>query len=135
LLKNLISILNSSAALPKTQMCIIEKNKISESIAKFILPIGAVINMDAAAIYQIVAVIFIAQLNNRYLDIVDLTIASLITTLASIGCASIPGSAVTSMLMVLNALNLPTHQISIIFAADWIMYKRFEFNFNFCFFF
>ena len=102
-------------------MCIIEKNRIGEGIAKFILPIGAVINMDAAAIYQIVAVIFIAQLNNRYLDIVDLAIASLITTLASIGCASIPGSAVTSMLMVMNALNLPTHQISIIFAADWIM--------------
>jgi Na+/H+-dicarboxylate symporter len=102
-------------------MCIIEKNKVSESIAKFILPIGAVINMDAAAIYQIIAVIFIAQLNDRHLDFVDLIVASLITTLASIGCASIPGSAVTSMLMVLNALNIPSHQISIIFAADWLM--------------
>ena len=102
-------------------MCIIEKNKVSESIAKFILPIGAVINMDAAAIYQIIAVIFIAQLNGRHLDLADLIVASLITTLASIGCASIPGSAVTSMLMVLNALNIPSHQISIIFAADWLM--------------
>lgn len=107
--------------MPTSQTCIIEKNKVNESIAKFILPIGAVINMDAAAIYQIVAVIFIAQLNERSLDIVDLTVASLITALASIGCASIPGSALTSMIMVLNALNLPTHQISLIFAADWIV--------------
>ena len=113
--------IKSSAALPTSQTCIIEKNKVNESIAKFILPIGAVINMDAAAIYQIVAVIFIAQLNERSLDIVDLTVASLITALASIGCASIPGSALTSMIMVLNALNLPTHQISLIFAADWIV--------------
>ena len=104
--------------MPTTQTCIIDKNRINESIAKFILPIGAVINMDAAAIYQIVAVIFIAQLNGRYLDVIDLMVAGLITALASIGCASIPGSALTSMIMVLNALNLPTHQISIIFAAD-----------------
>jgi Na+/H+-dicarboxylate symporter len=77
--------------------------------------------MDAAAIYQIVAVLFIAQLNQRQLDMIDLIVASLITTLASIGCASIPGSALTAMIMVLNALNLPSHQISIIFAADWLM--------------
>jgi Na+/H+-dicarboxylate symporter len=86
-----------------------------------LLPIGATINMDAGALYQIVATIFISQINGMQLSFSDIFISVLTAIFASIGGASIPGGVMTSLVMVLDALNLPTNQISMVFAADWIM--------------
>lgn len=44
--------------------CIEENNGVDKRISRFILPIGATVNMDGAAIFQCVAAVFIAQLNN-----------------------------------------------------------------------
>ncbi len=77
--------------------------------------------MDGTALYEAVAVIFIAQLNERYLSFVDLIDCSLTATLASIGAASVPSAGLITMLIVLNALNLPTHQISLIYTVDWFL--------------
>lgn len=52
----------SSATLPVTIQCLEEKNKVSPQISRFMLPIGATINMDGTALYEAVAAIFIAQL-------------------------------------------------------------------------
>lgn len=52
----------SSATLPVTIQCIEEKNKINPQISRFMLPIGATVNMDGTALYEAVAAIFIAQL-------------------------------------------------------------------------
>ena len=71
--------------------------------------------------YEAVAVIFIAQLNNRQLSLADLLVTSLTATLASIGAASVPSAGLVTMLIVLNALNLPTNQISLIYVVDWFL--------------
>lgn len=77
--------------------------------------------MDGAALYEAVAVIFIAQLNDRNLTFVDLIVTALTATLASIGAASVPGGGLVTSLIVLNALKLPVNQISLIYAVDWIL--------------
>jgi Na+/H+-dicarboxylate symporter len=66
--------LYSSATLPITFRCIEDKNKIHRMISRFVLPVGATINMDGTALYEAVAAIFIAQLNNRSLPFVDLVV-------------------------------------------------------------
>ena len=64
----LIIILCRAAALPITFRCMQEKNKIDPRISKFVLPIGATVNMDGTALFVTVASIFIAQMNNIPLD-------------------------------------------------------------------
>lgn len=112
---------SSTAALPTTFTCIEEKNKVNKLISRFVLPVGATINMDGTALYEAVAVIFIAQLNDRELSFMDLIVTSLTATLAAIGAASVPSAGLVTMLIVLGALNLPTHQISLIYTVDWFL--------------
>lgn len=50
-----------------------------------------------------------------------LDLHSLTATLASIGAASIPSSALITMLIVLTALGLPTNDVSLLFAVDWML--------------
>lgn len=58
---------SSSATLPVTMQCLEEKNHIDPRVARFVLPIGATINMDGTALYEAVAAIFIAQLRGKIL--------------------------------------------------------------------
>ena len=53
----------SAATLPATLKCVKEMNKVDARVAHFVLPIGATVNMDGAAVYEAVACIYIAQLN------------------------------------------------------------------------
>lgn len=59
---HLIVFFSSSATLPVTIQCLEEKNKVNPQVSRFMLPIGATINMDGTALYEAVAAIFIAQL-------------------------------------------------------------------------
>lgn len=64
-----VSLCASSATLPVTFRCAEEKNLIDKRITRFVLPVGATINMDGTALYEAVAAIFIAQLNDLELHI------------------------------------------------------------------
>lgn len=59
---------NSSATLPITMKCLLENCNVDRQIARFVLPVGATINMDGTALYEAVAAIFIAQVNDYELD-------------------------------------------------------------------
>ncbi|KAL8219812.1 UNVERIFIED_CONTAM: Neutral amino acid transporter B(0) [Gekko kuhli] len=62
---------SSSATLPLMIKCVEENNGVSKHISRFILPIGATVNMDGAALFQCVAAVFIAQLNNIPLNFIQ----------------------------------------------------------------
>uniref|UniRef100_A0A3Q0SN00 Amino acid transporter n=1 Tax=Amphilophus citrinellus TaxID=61819 RepID=A0A3Q0SN00_AMPCI len=64
-----LMISSSSATLPVTFQCAEENNCIDKRITRFVLPVGATINMDGTALYEAVAAIFIAQLNDYALDV------------------------------------------------------------------
>ncbi|XP_055469983.1 excitatory amino acid transporter 3 isoform X2 [Psammomys obesus] len=69
-----LMISSSSATLPVTFRCAEEKNQVDKRITRFVLPVGATINMDGTALYEAVAAVFIAQLNSM-----DLSIGQIIT--------------------------------------------------------
>ena len=81
---------SSSATLPVTVNSLEQGNKIDPRISRFILPIGATINMDGTALYEAIAAIFIAQVNNMNPSIGQLFAISITATAASIGAAGIP---------------------------------------------
>lgn len=64
-----VSLYASSATLPVTFRCAEENNLVDKRITRFVLPVGATINMDGTALYEAVAAVFIAQLNDLELDI------------------------------------------------------------------
>merc|ERR1719153_1949149 len=81
---------SSSGTLPVTFQCLEEKNGVDPRVTRFVIPIGATINMDGTALYEAVAAIFIAQYNGMSLGIVEYITISITATLASIGAAGIP---------------------------------------------
>uniref|UniRef100_S4RZS9 Amino acid transporter n=1 Tax=Petromyzon marinus TaxID=7757 RepID=S4RZS9_PETMA len=58
----------SAGTLPVTFRCLEENLKIDKRVTRFVLPVGATINMDGTALYEAVAAIFIAQMNGVVLD-------------------------------------------------------------------
>ncbi|XP_057318656.1 excitatory amino acid transporter-like isoform X1 [Microplitis mediator] len=112
---------SSAAALPITFRCLEENNKIDARVTRFVVSVGATVNMDGTALYEAIAAIFIAQLNGISLSFGDIVTVSFTATLASIGAASIPSSALVTMLLVLTALGLPTNDVSLLFAVDWLL--------------
>ncbi|XP_020281179.1 excitatory amino acid transporter-like [Pseudomyrmex gracilis] len=112
---------SSAATLPLTFRCLEENNKIDPRVTRFVVAVGATVNMDGTALYEAVAAIFIAQLNGISLGFVEIITVSLTATLASVGAASIPSAALVTMLLVLTALGLPTNDVSLLFAIDWML--------------
>ncbi|KAB1274313.1 Neutral amino acid transporter B [Camelus dromedarius] len=112
---------SSSATLPLMMKCVEEKNGVAKHISRFILPIGATVNMDGAALFQCVAAVFIAQLNQQSLDFVKIITILVTATASSVGAAGIPAGGVLTLAIILEAVNLPVHDISLILAVDWLV--------------
>ncbi|XP_026871392.2 excitatory amino acid transporter 3 [Electrophorus electricus] len=116
-----LMISSSSATLPVTFRCAEENNRIDKRITRFVLPVGATINMDGTALYEAVAAIFIAQLNGLDLDVGKIVTISITATVASIGAAGVPNAGLVTMVIVLTAVGLPASDVTLIVAVDWLI--------------
>ncbi|KAK5881976.1 hypothetical protein CesoFtcFv8_020612 [Champsocephalus esox] len=112
---------SSSATLPSMIKCIEENNGIDKRISRFILPIGATVNMDGAAIFQCIAAVFIAQLNNYELNAGQIFTILVTATASSVGAAGIPAGGIITIAIILEAIGLPTNDLSLMLAVDWIV--------------
>lgn len=112
---------SSAGTLPVTIKNTQENLGVSNKISSFVLPLGATINMDGTAIYQGVAVVFIAQFYGMDMTLMQLTTVVLTTVLASIGTAGVPGAGMIMLAMVLAAVNLPLEGIALIAGIDRIL--------------
>uniref|UniRef100_A0A673SUH1 Amino acid transporter n=1 Tax=Suricata suricatta TaxID=37032 RepID=A0A673SUH1_SURSU len=117
----LVSWIMCSATLPSMMKCIEENNGVDKRISRFILPIGATVNMDGAAIFQCVAAVFIAQLNNIELRAGQIFTILVTATASSVGAAGVPAGGVLTIAIILEAIGLPTRDLSLILAVDWIV--------------
>ena len=113
---------SSNGTLPVTLTCVEERAGISNRIGSFVLPLGATINMDGSALYEVIAVMFIANLTPG----VELTLAQQIIVaytalLASIGAAGIPHAGLVMMLIILQAVGLPVEKQGLIIAVDRVL--------------
>jgi len=111
---------STAAALPINFRCM-EKNRVDPRISKFVLPIGATVNMDGTALFVTVASIFIAQMNDIPLNGGSYATVVLTSTAASIASASVPSAALVLMLIVLSAIDAPVQDVSLLWAIDWFV--------------
>src|SRR5699024_3074068 len=112
---------SSAGTLPVTIKNTQENLGVSNKISSFVLPLGATINMDGTAIYQGVAIVFIAQFYGMDMTLMQLTTVVLTTVLASIGTAGVPGAGMIMLAMVLAAINLPLEGIALIAGIDRVL--------------
>lgn len=111
---------SSAATLPLT-ITAVEKAGVSNKVTSFVLPLGATINMDGTALYECVAVMFIAQAYGVDLAFGEQLIVVFTALLASIGAAGIPMAGLVMMSVVLSAVGLPLEGIGMILAVDRIL--------------
>lgn len=112
---------SSSATLPLTMEAVEFKSGVSNKTTSFVLPLGATINMDGTALYQCVAVLFIAQAYGIEMGILQQIIIVITALLASIGAAGIPMAGLVIMTIILTAVGLPLEGIGLILAVDRIL--------------
>ena len=96
---------SSSATLPVTIECATEVAGVSKRSAGFVLPLGSTINMDGTALYEAVAVVFLAQAYGMQLGVSTLILIAITATLAAVGAAGIPSAGLVTMVIVLDAVN------------------------------
>ncbi len=112
---------SSNAALPLTMEAVEHKSGVSNKITSFTIPLGATVNMDGTALYECVAVLFIAQAYGIELTVAQQIIVVFTALLASIGAAGIPMAGLVMMTIVLTAVNLPLEGVGLIIAVDLIL--------------
>jgi len=111
---------SSSATLPLT-MEGVKLAGVEDKARRFVLPLGATINMDGTALYEAVAVLFIAQAYGIDLSLGQQMLVLLTASMAAIGAAGIPEAGLVTMVIVLQAVGLPLEGIGLLLAIDWFL--------------
>lgn len=109
---------SSGAALPISMKDSQEKCGISNRIASFTLPLGATVNMNGTALYECVAVMFIAQVYGIDMTIGEQLIVVFTVLLSAIGAASIPMAGLVMLSVALTVAGLPLEGIGLVLAIE-----------------
>ena len=113
---------SSSATLPVTIETAQTAGGCSKKASNFVLPLGSTVNMDGTALYEVVAVFFIANLTPGVeLGIMQQISVVFTALLASIGAAGIPHAGLVMMVIILNAVGLPIEYTALIWAVDRVL--------------
>ncbi|HRZ41504.1 MAG TPA: dicarboxylate/amino acid:cation symporter [Bacteroidales bacterium] len=112
---------SSGATLPLTMEAVEHKCGVSNKIASFTLPLGATINMNGTALYECIAVIFIANAYGIDLSFGQQVIVVITSLLAAIGAAAVPMAGLVMMTIILTAVGLPLEGIGLILTVDRIL--------------
>lgn len=109
---------SSSATLAVSLRIAAEHLRVSPRIAKFVLPLGATMNMDGTALYEAGAALFVANLAGIELNLLQQCVVCLMAMLASIGAPGLPSAGMVTMIMVLQSVGLPVEAIAILLPVD-----------------
>jgi len=109
---------SSTATLPVSLRCISENLNVDKNLARFVLPVGATLNMDGTAMYEAMAALFVANLCGVHLTFISEITVMLTAMMASIGAPGIPSAGMVTMIMVLQSVGLPVSAVAILIVID-----------------
>jgi Na+/H+-dicarboxylate symporter len=112
---------SSSATLPVTMRGVQDNAGVSKKVASFTLPLGATVNMNGTALYECVAVIFVAQVVGFQMDIGQQFVVVLAALLTSIGVAGIPSASLVAIFIILLNSGIPEIAIMTLLAVDRLL--------------
>jgi Na+/H+-dicarboxylate symporter len=112
---------SSAATLPVTLDCLQNRAGVSPRVTSFVLPLGATINLDGSALYEIAVVMFMAQAYGLDLSFTTQFVIALLALLTSTGIAGIPSASLVAISVILAAVGLPLEGLGVILAVDRVL--------------
>ncbi|MGV7225348.1 MAG: dicarboxylate/amino acid:cation symporter [Nitrosopumilus sp.] len=112
---------SSMATMPVTLKTAEEDLKIDARVSKFVIPLGTTVNMDGTALYQVIAVFFLAQLFAIELSVISILVIIITSLLASIGTPAVPGAGVIVLSTILITVGIPPVGILLLLSVDRIL--------------
>ncbi|MFT4763094.1 MAG: proton glutamate symport protein [Oleispira sp.] len=112
---------SSAAVMPLSLQTATNELGVDESTARFVIPLGATVNMDGTAIYQVIAAVFLAQVFAIDISMNEIILLAVTTVGASIGSPSTPGVGIVILATVLTSVGIPAEGIALILGVDRIL--------------
>jgi DAACS family dicarboxylate/amino acid:cation (Na+ or H+) symporter len=109
---------SSNATLPKSLDTAVNKLKLSPDISRFVLTVGSTANQNGTALFEGITVLFLAQVYS-----VDLTLGQqvqvvLMSILAGVGTAGVPGGSLPLIMILIQSLGIPAEGMGLILGVD-----------------
>ena len=112
---------SSAASLPVTMDCLEKRGGISNRICGLVVPLGTSLNMSGSALYECVAVLFVAQVYGIDFSFASQVVFIFVALLTAMGIAGIPSASLLAVMMILRAFDLPVEGIGLFLAVDRIL--------------
>jgi len=112
---------SSNATLPTSIRVTNEKFKLDKDITNFVLTVGSTANQNGTALYEGITVLFLAQFYGIDLSFSSQLVVILLSVLAGIGTAGVPGGSLPLVVAVLQTVGIPVESIGIILGVDRIL--------------
>lgn len=112
---------SSAATLPVTLECVEKRCHVPNSIASFLLPLGASVNLAGSALQVLISVFFIANVYGVVLSFPTQMLLVLMTWLLSLGVAGIPSASLISIVILLPTVGLPAEGIALVMVVERLL--------------
>ncbi len=112
---------SSNATLPTSIRITNEKFKLDKDITNFVLTVGSTANQNGTALYEGITVLFLAQFYGIDLSLSSQLVIVLLSILAGVGTAGVPGGSLPLVVVVLQTIGIPAESIGIIMGVDRIL--------------
>ena len=112
---------SSAATMPFSIKAAEERLDIKPEVGRFVIPLGATINMDGTAMYQAIAAIFLCQVFGIELSMSETVLLVITTVGASIGTPGTPGVGIVVLATILAGIGVPAEGIALILGVDRIL--------------
>lgn len=112
---------SSAAVMPLSMKTAEEQLGVSKSVSQFVIPLGATVNMDGTALYQVIAAVFLTQVYGIDLSLGQLTLLAATTVGSSIGSPSTPGVGIVILATIIQGIGVPPEGIALILGVDRVL--------------
>ena len=112
---------SSAAVMPLSMKTAEEDLGVGPETARFVIPLGATVNMDGTALYQGVAAAFLIQVYGVEMGFGAMALLVVTVVAASIGAPAAPGVGIVILAGVLDNIGIPSAGIALIVGVDRIL--------------
>jgi len=112
---------SSAAVMPLSMKTVVEKFQVRSSVAQFVIPLGATINMNGTALYQAVAAVFLAQVFGIDISTGGLVLIVAMAVGASIGSPATPGVGIVILASIVASIGVPPAGVALVMGVDRLL--------------
>jgi DAACS family dicarboxylate/amino acid:cation (Na+ or H+) symporter len=112
---------SSNATLPTSLRIAKDELKLKPEVSQFVLTVGATANQNGTALFEGVVVLFLAQVFGVELTLPQQLTVVLMSILAGVGTAGVPGGSIPLIVVLLNTIGVPGQGIAIILGVDRLL--------------